>query len=142
MTGQSVNISELKARAKLACAQAYAPYSQFRVGAVVSDEQGRVFAGCNVENASYGLTQCAERNAIASAVVAGAGELFIILIYTPGEQIHAPCGACRQVIGEMLRPDGEIVSCCDSEAYEHWGKADLLPHPFEKSVLVDDSNKD
>jgi cytidine deaminase len=138
MTEPSVNISDLKAKAKLACAQAYAPYSQFAVGAVVSDDQGRVFAGCNVENASYGLTQCAERNAIASAVVAGVRDLSIILIYTPGEQIHAPCGACRQVIGELLLPGAAIISCCDSETYQNWNKTDLLPYPFEKSVLVED----
>ena len=78
MTEKSVNIADLKSRAKLACDEAYAPYSQFRVGAVVSDEQGRVFSGCNVENASYGLTQCAERNAIAAAIVAGVKELKVV----------------------------------------------------------------
>ena len=138
MTEKSVNISDLKSRAKLACAEAYAPYSQFRVGAVVSDEQGNVFSGCNVENASYGLTQCAERNAFASAIVAGVRELKVVLIYTPGEQTHAPCGACRQVIIELLQPEGLVISCCDSESHQQWGKAELLPHPFQKSVLIHD----
>jgi cytidine deaminase len=132
----SDELVSLKAQAKTASASAYAPYSKFRVGSVVTDQRGRVFSGCNMENASYGLTQCAERNAIAAAVVAGSRELVHILIYTPGDEVHAPCGACRQVIGEMLRGTAKVISCCDSDEVKQWSPVDLLPHPFQKEVLL------
>lgn len=121
----------LRHQAVQACACAYAPYSGFRVGAAVVDSAGRIFSGCNVENASYGVTSCAERNAIAAAIAAGAGPLMMVLIYTPGERAHPPCGACRQVIEELLDPDALIIACCDSEQHRSWTVRDVLPDPFE-----------
>ena len=87
--------------AKQARAHAYAPYSSFAVGAAALSADGRVFLGCNIENASYGLTNCAERTAIFSAVAAGAKELAALAVVADGEQPCSPCGACRQVIAEF-----------------------------------------
>ena len=87
--------------AKQARAHAYAPYSGFAVGAAALSADGRVFLGCNIENASYGLTNCAERTAIFSAVAAGAKELAALAVVADGEQPCSPCGACRQVIAEF-----------------------------------------
>lgn len=92
-------IDRLFNAARAAQANAWAPYSQFRVGAAVLAEDGRVFVGCNVENASYGLTVCAERNAIAAAVVAGSRPIAVAIV---GPQAGLPpCGACRQVLSEF-----------------------------------------
>ena len=87
--------------AKKARVHAYAPYSGFAVGAAVLAADGRVFVGCNIENASYGLTNCAERTAIFSAVAAGARELRALAVVADGELPCSPCGACRQVIAEF-----------------------------------------
>ncbi len=87
--------------AKKARAHAYAPYSGFAVGAAVLAADGRVFVGCNIENASYGLTNCAERTAIFSAVAAGAREIRALAVVADGALPCSPCGACRQVIAEF-----------------------------------------
>ena len=87
--------------AKQTRAHAYAPYSGFAVGAAALSADGRVFLGCNIENASYGLTNCAERTAIFSAVAAGAKELAALAVVADGEQPCSPCGACRQVVAEF-----------------------------------------
>ncbi len=81
--------------------RAHAPYSNFHVGAAVLDERGRLHIGCNVENASYGLTICAERNAIAAAVAAGARRLRALAVVTKTTPPGSPCGACRQVLAEF-----------------------------------------
>ena len=91
----------LIALAKQARAHAYAPYSGFAVGAAALSTDGRVFLGCNIENASYGLTNCAERTAIFSAIAAGAKELAALAVVADGEQPCSPCGAYRQVIAEF-----------------------------------------
>jgi cytidine deaminase len=80
---------------------AHAPYSKFKVGAAVLSDDGRVFVGANVENASYGLTICAERSAVTAAVAAGAKHLIAVAIATAGPRPTAPCGACRQVLHEL-----------------------------------------
>lgn len=136
MSEPTVDFAALKSKAKQACSAAYAPYSRFRVGAAVCAAGGQVFSGCNVENASYGLTQCAERNAIAAAVVAGMQELHAVLIYTPGERARTPCGACRQVIQELMDPAGRIISCCDSKQVKEWTVAAILPEPFQSEDVL------
>lgn len=125
-------IQALKPAAVAACANAHAVYSNFPVGSALVAEDGAVYAGCNVENPSYGLTICAERNALAQAVAKGvkAGKIRQLLIYTPGEVAHTPCGACRQVMDEILSEDAVIVSCCDSGDRLTWNMAGLLPDPF------------
>ena len=132
MTSSVQDIGTLKDSAREASMNAHAPYSRFRVGAAVVDRTGRIFSGCNVENASYGLTMCAERNALAAAVAAGvgAGEIQLILIYTPGKRPASPCGGCRQVMQEMLPPDARVISCCDSEDEMNRTVEQLLPQPF------------
>src|ERR1035438_7377891 len=107
-------LRRLEKSARLAAARAYAPYSSFPVGAAVIGGSGKVFSGCNVENASYGLCNCAERTAIFSAVAAGERSVKAVAIYTPTSLPTAPCGACRQVIHEF-GPDALVISVCDAK---------------------------
>jgi cytidine deaminase len=119
--------------------RAYAPYSGFRVGAALLAEDGSIYTGCNVENASYGLTICAERAAVANAVAQGARQYRELAIVTEGSKAVAPCGACRQVLNE-LSPRLRVVSEADSERRE-WALADLLPEPFRGSFLEGGSSQ-
>jgi cytidine deaminase len=119
----------LIASAKAASAQAYCPYSGFAVGAAVRTADGRVFAGCNVENASYGLAVCAERNAIFHAVAAGSRDIVAVALYTPTPTYTTPCGACRQVLLELAR-DAEVLCACDGAERGQFTVASLLPHGF------------
>lgn len=130
-------VHRLKPHAVIAASRSYSPYSRFPVGAAVVDDAGRIHAGCNVENASLGLTQCAERNALAAALAAGAapGSLPALVIYTPGARAHVPCGACRQVMHELMARDSVVVSCCDGMAIRSWRRQDYLPDPFTPEAL-------
>jgi cytidine deaminase len=119
----------LVAAAKAASAQAYCPYSSFAVGAAVRTADGRVFAGCNVENASYGLAVCAERNAVFHAVAAGARDIVAVAVYTPTPMYATPCGACRQVLLEFAR-NAEVLCACDGAERGHFTVTSLLPHGF------------
>src|SRR3954453_19444089 len=94
-------LREMAARAKHASEQTYCPYSKFPVGAVVLTDDGQMFEGCNVENASYGLTICAERNAVFQMVARARRRLVALVVYTPTPGPSAPCGACRQVVNEF-----------------------------------------
>src|SRR5881394_3925051 len=102
MNADDLIVREMQVAAEGAMKNAYCRYSKFRVGAAVLSDDGQIFAGCNVENASYGLTMCAERNAIFQAVAAGKlskdQKLKAVAIVTQAEELTAPCGACRQVI--------------------------------------------
>jgi cytidine deaminase len=133
MTQQDDTFKRLKTLAMAACGNSYSPYSRFRVGAAVVDANGHAFAGCNVENASYGMTQCAERNAIGAAISggSGAGSLVTLVIYTPGDRAHPPCGACRQVMHEMMTDGSRVISCCDTEDVRIWARDEHLPDAFE-----------
>lgn len=129
-------VALLKSRAQNAASQSYSPYSKFKVGAAVIGEEGEIFTGCNVENASYGLTQCAERNAISAAIAGGlrAGTLMFLVVYTPGEHVCPPCGACRQVMHEMMAEDSQVISCCDGDNYKIWTRKEYLPDPFVPEI--------
>jgi cytidine deaminase len=100
--------ANLLAAAEAAMRRAYAPYSKYKVGAAVCDESGRISAGCNVENASYGLTLCAERNAVAAAMAGGAKRITAVAIVASGSAPPFPCGACRQVLAEFAAPDTPV----------------------------------
>jgi len=128
---------ELIAAAKRAYDHAYAPYSNFRVGAAVLLEGGEVFAGCNVENASYGLTNCAERTAIFSAVSElGSKRVKIRAIAVVNDRNVAcsPCGACRQVISEF-GPDADIFYI-GPQGIQRSSMRELLPHSFGSESLI------
>jgi cytidine deaminase len=132
----SAQQEELIATAKRAYQHAYAPYSTFRVGAAVLLEGGEVFSGCNVENASYGLTNCAERTAIFSAVSElGAKKVRVRAIAVVNDRNVAcsPCGACRQVISEF-GPDADIFYI-GPKGIERNSMRELLPHSFSSESL-------
>jgi cytidine deaminase len=114
--------------ARAAQAQAYAPYSNFRVGAALESDSGDVFVGCNVENASYGLTICAERAAVCAAVSAGARRFRRAVVVSDSDPPAAPCGACRQVLSEF-GPDLR-VEAIGPKASAAWTMAELLPAAF------------
>ena len=104
------NYPELLSLAKKASENSYSPYSKFSVGAAVLFESGNIYTGCNVENASYGLTLCAERNAISTAVSAGEkSKIKAIAIYSPQQTKCMPCGACRQWLSEFAADKTKII---------------------------------
>lgn len=121
-------IDRLFAAARQAQANAWAPYSRFQVGAAALAEDGRVFAGCNLENASFGLTVCAERNALAAAVAAGARPVAVAVV---GPQVGLPpCGACRQVLAEFGLDLQVLLTAQEPPGYRTLTVADLLPSAF------------
>ncbi len=127
-------IDKLVAAARIARAAAYAPYSDYRVGAAIATEDGRIFTGCNVENASYGATLCAERNAIAAMVAAGASKPVACAIVTGGSKPGTPCGICRQVMVEFTR-DMPIILVAETPAGADVRRdislAEIMPEVFE-----------
>jgi cytidine deaminase len=127
-------LHEMAKRAKAISQKAYCPYSKFRVGAVVLTDDGQMFEGCNVENASYGLTICAERNAVFHTVAQGKQKIVAVVIYTRTPTPSAPCGACRQVINEF-GPDALIVSTCDGAEVLKKKLSALLPDAFGPANL-------
>ena len=114
--------------------RAYAPYSHFHVGAALLGEDGTVYTGCNVENASYGLTICAERNAIFHAVACGCRHFTALLITGDSKDLTAPCGACRQVMAEFSIP--EIILVRPDDSYETFTLQQLLPLTFDESSMA------
>ena len=122
----------LLSTARAAGEKAYAPYSHYHVGAAVLTEDGEIVSGCNVENASYGLTNCAERTAIFKAVSSGARKIRAIAIAGPeGGSPAYPCGACRQVIAEFAdTADLPIYVSTGSDSFEAYTLAELLPKGF------------
>ena len=123
-----MNIDALVQMATGARLNAYAPYSNFKVGAALRAATGEVFTGCNVENVSYGLTICAERVAVGSAVQAGATEFDHLAIVTDSTEPVVPCGACRQVLAEFC-PDLRITSRTVSGLTAEFALGTLLPKP-------------
>ena len=129
--------SELLARARSAAQYAYAPYSEFPVGAAALSSDGSIHVGCNVENASYGLTICAERAAVSAAVGAGHRQIIAVAVSAPNASRTTPCGACRQFLNEF-RPgatDMMIVLDDHSEGESVW-LDELLPQAFGPRNLV------
>jgi cytidine deaminase len=116
--------------ARLASRRAYAPYSRFPVGAALLTKSGKVFTGCNVENASYGLTICAERSVIFSAIAAGERKFEQMAVFTPTRTFTGPCGACRQVMAEFA-PDLKIVLVNRASRTRRYSLRELLPARFK-----------
>lgn len=114
--------------------RAYAPYSRFLVGAALIDREGGLHVGCNVENASYGLTQCAERAAVTAATAAGKRDITTCVIVTDTEEPTMPCGACRQVLAEF-DADVLVVSRTLSGKESRSTVSELLPSSFDPSSL-------
>ncbi len=125
---------DLTEKAAAAREKALAPYSGFKVGAALETRDGLVYTGCNIENASYGLSVCAERVALWKALSDGARDFRRIAIVTEGEPLTSPCGACRQLLWEYC---GDIAIHLHSLGGldEQYQLADLLPHPFDKRSL-------
>jgi cytidine deaminase len=121
--------------ARAVAVNAWCRYSKFRVGAALVTKNGTVVSGCNVENASSGLTICAERNAVASAVASGQTEFELLVVYTPTETPTTPCGACRQVIAEFGMTL-EIECICDGDDVIKTSIEELLPHRFGPESLA------
>jgi len=128
-------LRRLEKAARGAAARAYAPYSRFPVGAAVLAASGKIYAGCNVENASFGLCNCAERTAIFSAVAAGETAVRAVAVFTPTPLPTAPCGACRQVINEF-GPEALVISVCDSKNRIDTRLSALLPGAFGPGDLA------
>jgi cytidine deaminase len=124
----------LQAAALAARENAHAPYSKFRVGAALEDRSGRVHSGCNVENATYGLTLCAERVAVFKAISEGAREFRRIAIAADTDTLTPPCGACRQILWEFCG-DIEIVLVNPRGKSEVLRLKELLPRAFDASFL-------
>ncbi|MFB3826219.1 MAG: cytidine deaminase [Bryobacteraceae bacterium] len=121
-------------RALAARQHAHAPFSKFRVGAALEDAQGGVHTGCNVENATYGLTMCAERVAVFKAISEGARKFRRIAIAADTDSLTPPCGSCRQVLWEFCG-DIEILLVNPRGKAETLRLGDLLPRPFDASFL-------
>lgn len=122
-------VEEMRRAARAAMKNAYSRYSEFRVGAAVLTADGEVFAGCNVENASYGLTSCAERNAIFQAVAKGQRQIKAVVVVTPKQRLTPPCGTCRQVINEF-GPRAEVFIFGRGKAEKKLKLSELLPRAF------------
>jgi len=127
----------LKTAAKEAFNKAYAPYSNFHVGAAALTKQGNIVQGCNVENASYGLTVCAERNCIGQAVINGEQHFQMIVIYTEQDKLTPPCGACRQVIAEFFEQSAPVIALNHKNEQQVWSVEQLLPDAFTPKDLLD-----
>lgn len=127
-------LNVLRAVAESARENAWCPYSHFSVGAALECDDGRVFAGCNVENASYPAGTCAERVALGAAIAAGARRFTRVVITSAATKPTPPCGICRQALVEFA-PMLEVIAMTPHGLTVHWSLADLLPAPFMPASL-------
>jgi cytidine deaminase len=134
MTNTDSLHAALITQAKKAMKNAYAPYSNFCVGAAILDEKDHIHAGCNVENAAYPLGVCAEGSAISNMVLSGGKTIKKIMLISTGEQLVTPCGGCRQKIKEFSTDDTQIIVYHNNK-YSHFSVEDLLPQSFSNEFL-------
>ncbi len=131
-------LDDLFRAASAAREKAYAPYSRFSVGAAVATPDGRIFAGCNVENASYPVGSCAEAGAIAAMVAAGGRRIAAALVVGEGAALVTPCGACRQRLREFAREDTPVHVCGPEGLRRSFTLGELLPVSFGPDNLAND----
>ena len=129
-------IDDLFAAAASSQANAYAPYSRFKVGAAVLTPSGRIFSGCNVENAAYPQGSCAEAGAIAAMALAGERAIAAVMVIGDGDALVTPCGGCRQRIREFARPDTPIHTAGPEGVRRTFTLDDLLPASFGPDHLA------
>ncbi|MDX2369280.1 MAG: cytidine deaminase [Colwellia sp.] len=131
---------KLSKAAEIAFSKAYAPYSNFKVGAAALTADNKIIEGCNVENASYGLTICAERNCIAHGIIANQSNKKVkftaLVIYTAQEKLTPPCGACRQVISEFFPKNAFVMAVNHLNEQKKWTVEQLLPDAFTPDNLL------
>ena len=125
---------DLVKAAREARERAHAPFSKFKVGAAIEDENGRVFTGCNVENATYGLTICAERVAVFKAISEGAAKITRVAMLADTDALTLPCGACRQILWEFCG-DVELTLANLEGRRETLRLSEIFPRPFDASFL-------
>ena len=123
---------ELVEAAKQAREQAYAPYSNFRVGAALLTKDHRIFTGCNIENVSYSATNCAERTAFFKAISEGEKEFEAMAVISDKQDYLSPCGVCRQVMVEFCKPDFLVLMCKLNGEYKRMTLAELMPEMFDE----------
>lgn len=132
-----IPLEKLVKEAKRAAVLSYSPYSHFRVGACVEVDGDMWYSGTNIENASYGLTICAERVAIVKAVSHGHTKLKRVVVYGPSQEVRtAPCGACRQFIKEFADEETRIHGVCNTDSTLVWTMEELLPKAFGPENLL------
>ena len=137
---KAIEYRSLFEQALAAAAHAYSPYSRFRVGAALLLEDGSVITGVNVENRSFGLTNCAERSAVYTAISAGKKRFVAIAVATPDSDYPvSPCGACRQVLSEFMPPETTVVFGPDYERAVHTTIGTLYPHDALHELANDDN---
>ncbi|MGE6488393.1 cytidine deaminase [Paenisporosarcina sp. NPDC076898] len=126
---------------KIARENAYVPYSKFKVGAALLTKEGKIFHGCNIENASFGMTNCAERTAIFKAVSEGIRDFASLAVVADTEGPVSPCGACRQVIAEFCEPNMPVYLINLKGDLQETTVAELLPGAFSPEDLANAGNK-
>jgi cytidine deaminase len=134
-----VAVEELFAAARAAQARAYAPYSGFTVGAAIATPSGRIFPGCNVENAAFPVGSCAEASAISAMVTAGEREIAAVLVVGEGDPLVTPCGGCRQRIREFAGPETPVHIAGPGGVRASLTLAELLPYSFGPDHLREGS---
>lgn len=125
-----INEKQLFDAANKAMTNAYAPYSHYTVGAAILCDDGKIYSGVNVENASYGLTNCAERTAIFKAISEGAKHVTKIIIINGTKELSKPCGACRQVMSEFMGPEDTVFLANNTNDFKEYTFKEILPLAF------------
>lgn len=133
---ENMNWDFLVEKAITAKKTAYVPYSGFHVGAAVLTPDGRIFTGCNVENASYGASICAERTAVVKAISAGETKISAIAITSDSDDLTFPCGICRQVIAEFAIPEMKLICANKNGEYKEYKMNEMLPNAFCREAMI------